>query len=185
MEEFDRVIDIDLRAVFSLTQLAALRMVKQRPREHAINKQLAIKGLPSIRGSIVNISSVHSIATLAGVAPYAAAKAGVVGMSKSISNELASMGIRVNVLSPGLVSTQIWDDVKAAAPSRHAATEHWARNIPQGAPNTPFEIAQAACFLLSPMASAFSGANLVVDGGMTSQLVSQPPYKAKPHGAGR
>lgn len=110
----------------------------------------------------------HSVATLPGVAPYAAAKAGVVGMTRSIANELAPLGVRVNTVSPGLVATKIWDDVRAAAPSRQAAQEHWARNIPQGAPNTPLEIAQAVCFLLSPMASAFQGANIVVDGGMTS-----------------
>jgi len=147
-----------------LTQLACRQMLRQGPGG----------------GSIVNISSVHSYAALPGAGPYDAAKWGVVGMSKSIAVELAPQHIRVNAISPGLVNTQIWQEALDAAPSHEAALAHWKANIPIERVIEPDEIGELAAFLLSDRSQAITGSNLVIDGGMTSQLVSKEPYPSKP-----
>ena len=85
----------------------------------------------------------------------------------------------MNALSPGLIDTQIWDDIKAAAPDMDKCMEYWRSNIPMGRVGTPEEIAYTAVFLASDEASYITGANLLADGGMTSQLISQEPYEAK------
>jgi NAD(P)-dependent dehydrogenase (short-subunit alcohol dehydrogenase family) len=155
LEDYDRVLNIDLRAVFRLTQLAARAM--------------------SDGGSIVNISSVHSLAGVPGAAPYDAAKAGVIGLTKSLAVELAPMNIRVNAISPGLIETQIWRDVLAAAADPRRYEEYWHSNIPQARLIQPAEIAELAAFLLSERASCITGANITADAGMTAQLVSREP----------
>lgn len=155
MEEYDRVLNIDLRAVFRLTQLAARAMRDG--------------------GSVVNISSVHSIAGVPGAAPYDAAKAGVIGLTKSLAVELAPMKIRVNAISPGLIETQIWRDVLAASADPRRYEEYWYSNIPQARLIQPAEIAELTAFLLSARASCITGANITADAGMTAQLVSREP----------
>ena len=162
-EDWSRVISVDLRAVFFLTQLAARRMLAQKPRG----------------GSIVNISSVHSSAVLSGSGPYDAAKWGVIGMGKSIAVELATKGVRVNSVSPGLLNTQIWQDIMAAAPSRKVCLAHWRANIPVGRVIEPEEIGALVAFLLSDRCPSMTGANITHDGGMTSQLISREPYGSR------
>jgi NAD(P)-dependent dehydrogenase (short-subunit alcohol dehydrogenase family) len=161
VDEWARVINVDLRAVFVLTQRVSAQMVNQSP--------------PG--GSIVNIASVHSVACYPGSAPYDAAKWGVVGLTKAVAVELAGHGIRVNALSPGLINTQIWRDYLAATPDPDAALNHWKANIPIQRTIEPQEIGEMAAFLLSDRASAITGANLMVDGGMTAQLVSKEPFE--------
>jgi NAD(P)-dependent dehydrogenase (short-subunit alcohol dehydrogenase family) len=161
--EEDRVIDTDLKGSFFLTQLCARQMVKQTP-----------KG-----GSIINIASVHTLASLPGAAPYDAAKHGMVGFTKSVAVELAPDNVRVNVLSPGLCRTEIWNDLVAAAPSEEACLSYWNDNIPAQRLIEPEEIANACVFLLSDLSSSFTGANLLADLGMTSQLISREPFKSK------
>jgi NAD(P)-dependent dehydrogenase (short-subunit alcohol dehydrogenase family) len=161
--DWDRVIDVDLKGSFFLTQLCARQMVKQTP-----------KG-----GSIIQIASVHTYASLPGAAPYDAAKHGMVGFSKSVAVELATEGVRVNVLSPGLCRTEIWNDIVAAAPSEEACSAYWNANIPAQRLIEPDEIANACVFLLSDLSSSFTGANLIADLGMTSQLISKEPYTSK------
>lgn len=162
-EDWNRVIDVDLKGAFFLTQLCARQMVKQQPQG----------------GAIVQIASVHTLASLPGAAPYDAAKHGMVGFSKAVAVELASQNVRVNVLSPGLCRTEIWNDIVAAAPSEEECLHFWNANIPAERLIEPLEIARACVFLLSDWASAFTGANLVADLGMTSQLISKEPYQAK------
>jgi len=162
-EEWDRVLDIDLKGSFFLTQFAARQMVAQRP----------------AGGAIVQIASVHTVAAVAGAAPYDAAKHGMVGFTKAAAVELAPHGVRVNLLSPGLCRTAIWQDVIAAAPSEQACLDYWQSQIPGGRPIEPEEIADAAVFLLSDAARAITGANLLADLGMTSLLVSREPYTSK------
>jgi NAD(P)-dependent dehydrogenase (short-subunit alcohol dehydrogenase family) len=162
--EWDRVIDIDLKGSFFLTQFAARRMVAQRPRG----------------GSIVQIASVHTLAAVAGAAPYDAAKHGMVGFTKAAAVELAPHGVRVNVVSPGLCRTTIWRDMVAAAPSEKALLDHWMAQIPGERLIEPEEIAAAVVFLLSDAASAITGANLVTDLGMTSLLVGREPFASQP-----
>lgn len=162
-EDWDRVIETDLAAVFFLTQKVCRAMLAQ-----------AQPG-----GSIVNIASVHTLAALPGAGPYDAAKWGVVGMGKSMAVELAARGIRVNAVSPGLCNTQIWSDIIASAPTEAECLDHWRKQIPLGRVTEPREIGQSVAFLLSDRSSSTTGANLLVDGGMTSQLISKEPYEPK------
>ena len=167
-EEWDRVQSVDLRAVFFLSQRVCRQMLQQKA-----------DGAKAGGGCIVNISSVHSQAALPGAGPYDAAKWGVVGMSKSIAVELASQNIRINVISPGLLNTQIWRDIQAAAPSVEQCDAFWRANIPIGRVTEVEEIGALAAWLLSDKSSAITGANIVADGGMSSQLIAAEPYQSK------
>jgi len=162
LEEWEEVLSIDLRAVFLLSKLVCRQMLEQ-----------------GTGGSVVNISSVHSHAVLPGSGPYDAAKWGVVGLSKSIAVELAREKIRVNCISPGLLNTQIWRDIQAAAPSSAACEEYWNANIPIARVIEPGEIGELAAFLLSDRAACITGSNIFADGGMTSQLISREPYVSR------
>jgi NAD(P)-dependent dehydrogenase (short-subunit alcohol dehydrogenase family) len=159
-EEWDNVLQTDLRAAFLLTQLVCRQMLTQSP----------------ARGSIVNISSVHSHAALPGAAPYDAAKWGVVGMTKSVAVEMAKSNIRVNCISPGLLNTHIWQDILKSSPNPAACEAYWNSNIPIGRVIEPEEIGELAAFLLSDRSGCITGANIFADGGMTSQLVSREPW---------
>ena len=159
--DWDRVIGVDLRGTYLCSWYAVPQMLS--------------KG----RGSIVNITTVHTLACLPGAAPYDAAKWGVVGLTKSMAVELASQNVRVNALSPGLIDTQIWDDIQAAAPDLDKCLQYWRSNIPMGRVGTDQEIAATAVFLASDESSYITGANLLADGGMTSQLISQEPYDSE------
>lgn len=160
--DWDHIMAVDLKGSFMLTQLCAKQMAVQTPRG----------------GSIVQIASVHTMASLQGAGPYDAAKHGMIGYSKAAAVELAPLGIRVNVLSPGLCRTDIWNDIVAAAPSEEECIRFWDSNIPAQRLIEPHEIANACVFLLSDMSSAITGANLLADCGMTSQLISKEPYAA-------
>ena len=162
-QEWNHVLSVDLKGTFFLTQLCVRQMLRQTP----------------VRGSIVQIASVHTHASLAGAAPYDAAKCGVVGFSKAAAVELAPHGIRVNILSPGLCRTEIWKDIVAAAPSEKDCLDYWRANIPAGKLIEPDEVARCCVFLLSDDASCVTGANLMADHGMTSLLVSREPYASK------
>ncbi len=160
--EWDHVINTDLRGAFLCTRLAVKSMLK------------------SGCGSIINITSVHTVASLPGAAPYDAAKWGRVVFTKALAVESAPRRIRVNALSPGLINTQIWTDIQNAAPDPEQCNAYWEANIPAGRVGTSQEIAQAALFLASDESSYITGANLLADGGMTSQLVSRASYESKP-----
>jgi NAD(P)-dependent dehydrogenase (short-subunit alcohol dehydrogenase family) len=161
-EDWDRVIGVDLRGVFLCTRACLDCFLKQGG------------------GSVLNIASVHTLAALPGAAPYDAAKCAVVGMTKSLAVEYAAQNIRFNCLSPGLIGTQIWQDIQSAATDLNACLAHWWSNIPAGRVGTPREMGQIAAFLVSEEASYITGANLVADGGMTSQLISKASYASKP-----
>ena len=159
-EDWDRVMSTDLRGTYLCSWYSIPHMLKQG------------------KGNIVNITTVHTLACLPGAAPYDAAKWAVVGLTKSMAVEFASRNIRVNALSPGLIDTQIWDDIKAAAPDLDECLTYWKSNIPAGRVGSPGEIAYTAVFLASDEASYITGANILADGGMTSQLISQEPFKS-------
>ena len=162
-EEWDHIMDVDLKGSFFLAQLCSRQMVGQDP-----------KG-----GSIIQIASVHSLASLPGAGPYDAAKHGMVGYSKAAAVELAPDNIRVNVLSPGLCATEMWKDIVDAAPSEEECLKFWNANIPAQRLIQPDEIAKSCVYLLSDLSSCVTGTNLVADCGMTSQLISKEPYAAK------
>lgn len=161
LEDWDRVLNTDLRGTFMCTMRAIHEMV------------------PNGGGSIVNITSVHTLQCLDGACPYDAAKWGVVGMTKSIAVEMAEKGIRINALSPGLIATQIWNDLlDASGDARQACEDYWNSNIPQRRAGTPEEIANAALFLCSDEASYFNGANILCDGGMTACLCNRASFES-------
>lgn len=159
--DWDRVIDVDLKGTFLCSRYALAVMVQQGG------------------GSIVNIASVHTAATLPEAAPYAASKGGVEMMTKSLAIEFAPHNIRVNAVSPGLTDTQIWQDLQDAAEDPAAARQHWFDNIPMGRVQSPREVANVVLFLASDQSSYITGANIMTDGGMTSQLISQARYASK------
>ncbi|MDP6380287.1 MAG: SDR family oxidoreductase [Phycisphaerae bacterium] len=162
-EEWDHIMSVDLKGSFFLAQLCARQMIKQEP-----------KG-----GSIIQIASVHTIASLPGAGPYDAAKRGMIGYTKAAAVELAKDNVRVNVLSPGLCATVMWDDIIAAAPSEEECLKFWNANIPAERVIEPDEVANTCVFLLSNLSSCITGANIVADCGMTSQLISKEPYQSK------
>lgn len=167
--EWDRVLDVSLKATFFLSQAAVRR----------------VRGAGTSRPlSIVNISSVHGLLAMPGAGPYDSAKAGIINLTKCLAVELAegTPTVRINAVSPGLCDTDmVRKGVFAATPDKKQAWDYWARNIPQQRMIEPSEVAAPVLFLLSDGASAMTGANLVVDGGMTSMLLSTPPYQSKPY----
>jgi len=140
--EFDEVIETNLRAVFRLSRAVMRGMMKAR------------------WGRIINITSVVGAAGNAGQANYAAAKAGVVGLTKSLARELGSRNITVNCVAPGFIDT----DMTRALPedSRNALLAQ----IPLGRLGSADEVAAAVAYLASPAAGYVTGAVLHVNGGM-------------------
>jgi 3-oxoacyl-[acyl-carrier protein] reductase len=141
-DDWDAVLGTNLTAAFALTQAALKPMLKQRG------------------GRIVCISSVVGQSGNPGQANYAASKAGLIGFAKSVALEVASRGITVNVVAPGLIDT---DMTRAITGSAH---EEWAAKIPLKRLGTPGDIASAVCFLASDEASYITGQVLAVNGGM-------------------
>ena len=161
-QDWDRVINTDLRGTYLFCRYGILQMLKNGG------------------GSIVNITSVHTIAGHPEAAPYDAAKWGVVGLTKALAVEFAARHIRVNSLAPGLIETKIWDDLLDSVEDQEECKKYWAANIPIGRPGTADEIANAALFLASDEAGYCTGSNVIIDGGMTGLLVSKPDFKYKP-----
>jgi 3-oxoacyl-[acyl-carrier protein] reductase len=140
--DWDEVLEINLRAVFRLSRAVMRGMMKAR------------------WGRIVNITSVVGAAGNAGQANYAAAKAGVVGLTKSLARELGSRAITVNCVAPGFIDT----DMTRALPE--AQRTALLAQIPLGRLGTAQEIADAVSYLASPQAGYVTGAVLHVNGGM-------------------
>jgi len=141
-EDWDAVIDTNLKAVFRCSRAVMRTMMKQR------------------HGRIINITSVVGAAGNAGQANYAAAKAGVAGMTRSLARELGSRNITVNCIAPGFIAT----DMTAELPEAQKAA--LLGSIPLARLGTPEEIAHAVAFLASPLAGYITGAELHVNGGM-------------------
>jgi NAD(P)-dependent dehydrogenase (short-subunit alcohol dehydrogenase family) len=165
-DDWHNVLAVNLHSAFLLTQLACRQMLEQSP----------------AGGSIVNIASVHTHSALPFSVAYDAAKWGVVGMTKSMAVEMARQGIRINAVSPGLVATQIYEDQKAMAPSVEACENYFNSNIPIHRAIEPAEIGELVAFLLSDRSSCIVGANILADGGLSSQLFSEPPFEFKKRG---
>jgi 3-oxoacyl-[acyl-carrier protein] reductase len=141
-DDWDAVLSTNLTAAFTLTQLVLKPMVRQRA------------------GRIISISSVVGQGGNAGQANYAASKAGLIGFTKSVALEVASRGITANVVSPGLIDT---DMTRAITED---ARGEWAAKIPLRRLGTSDDIAAAVCFLASDEASYITGQVLAVNGGM-------------------
>ncbi|MDR5779966.1 3-oxoacyl-ACP reductase FabG [Caballeronia sp. LZ065] len=141
-DEFDAVIDTNLRAVFRLSRAVLRPMMKARG------------------GRIINITSVVGSSGNPGQANYAAAKAGVAGMTRALAREIGSRGITVNCIAPGFIDT---DMTKVLPEEQRAALT---ASIPLGRLGSPEDIAHAVAFLASPHAGYITGTTLHVNGGM-------------------
>ena len=119
------------------------------------------------RGSIVNIASIHAMMTIRGMFPYAAAKAGIVGLTRSLALEYAPIGIRVNAVLPGYTRTRLVEEWLSTQPDPAAAEQRALAAIPLGRMATSAEIANLVAFVASDEASAITGASLVADGGLS------------------
>ncbi len=141
-EDFDAVIDTNLKGVFHCTKAVTKLMMKQRS------------------GRIVNMASVVGLVGNAGQANYSAAKAGVIGFTKSVAKELAGRGITVNSVAPGFIET----DMTAVLSDK--VKESMAEGIPLKRAGKPEDVANAVLFLVSESASYITGQVIHVDGGM-------------------
>lgn len=141
-EDWDAVMNINLKGVFVCTKAVSRIMMKQKA------------------GKIINMTSVVGLMGNAGQANYAAAKAGVIGFTKSMAKELASRGITVNAIAPGFISTDM-----TAVLSDQVKTE-LTEKIPAGRLGSPEDVAAAVTFLASDSANYITGQTLNVDGGM-------------------
>jgi NAD(P)-dependent dehydrogenase (short-subunit alcohol dehydrogenase family) len=121
------------------------------------------------RGAIVNVSSLHAFATLDGFFPYAAAKSGLVGLTRSLALDYGPHGIRVNAVAPGFVRTRLVQESIERAEDRAAAERAMVAGVALGRIGDPREIAGAVRFLASDEASYVTGASLLVDGGLTAR----------------
>ena len=140
--EWQQVIDVNLTSTFRLCRGVLRGMMKAR------------------WGRIVNVTSIVGTTGNPGQGNYAAAKAGIAGMSKALAQEVASRGITVNCIAPGFIDTAMTDKLNDEQKARIAA------QIPAGRMGTPEEIAAAALYLASPEAGYVTGATLHVNGGM-------------------
>lgn len=142
-EDFDRVIDINLKGVFNCSKAACGYMMKQR------------------YGRIVNMGSIVGVAGNAGQANYAASKAGVIGLSKSLAKEMASRNITVNVVAPGYIDTDMTQALSEK--QQDAIKEHIAcKRL-----GTPQDVAALVAFLAGDVAGYITGQVVGVDGGMS------------------
>lgn len=123
-------------------------------------------------GAVVNISSTHALATVAGRSVYAAARAGMLGLSRALAIDLGPSGVRVNTVLPGYIRTPIWKLWLDDAPDPDALLATIARRHPMRRLGKPADVAGMVAFLCSDDATFITGASFVVDGGNTALLES-------------
>ena len=141
-EDFDKVIEVNLKGVFNCTKNIVPIMMKQRS------------------GRIINISSIVGLSGNAGQSNYAAAKAGIIGFTKSVAKEIATRGITVNAIAPGFISTDMTDVLS------DKVKEEIKKNIPLRRIGEGKDIANTVAFLASDMGAYITGQVISVDGGM-------------------
>lgn len=141
-EDFDKVVDTNLKGTFHTIRHASRQMIRQRS------------------GRIINISSVSGVMGNPGQANYAAAKAGIIGLTKTMAKELGSRGITVNAIAPGFIETDM------TAVLSESVQQNIQAQIPLGHFGKPEDVAAAAAFLASEEAGYITGQVLRVDGGM-------------------
>ncbi len=140
--DWDAVINTNLKGAFVCTKVVSKSMLKAK------------------KGKIISIASIIGIMGNAGQANYAASKAGVIGLTKSVARELASRGITANAVAPGFIQTEMTEKLS------EKAREAIHKQIPLGKLGTPHDVAQVCLFLASSDADYITGQTIVVDGGM-------------------
>ena len=141
-EDWDKVMETNLKSAFLCTKAAVRIMMKKRS------------------GSIINISSIVGIMGNAGQANYAASKAGLIGFTKSVAREFAARGITCNAIAPGFIETQMTDSLSAEL------KETYLKSIPLGRYGTSSEVAETAVFLASDSSRYITGQVINIDGGL-------------------
>jgi len=141
-EDFDKVIEVNLKSVFNMTKAIQRTFLKQRS------------------GSLIHMSSVVGLKGNAGQSNYAASKAGIIGFSKAIALELGSRNIRSNVIAPGFIETEMTDQLA------EDVVQKWRDGIPLKRGGKPEDVANACIFLASDLSNYITGQVLQVDGGM-------------------
>jgi 3-oxoacyl-[acyl-carrier protein] reductase len=141
-EQWDEVINTNLKSAFNLTKAVQKPMLKAR------------------KGSIINMSSVVGVSGNAGQSNYAASKAGLIGFTKSIAQELGSRNIRCNAIAPGFIETEM------TAALDEKVVQEWRNSIPLKRGGSPKDVADATVFLASEMSAYITGQTLHVCGGM-------------------
>lgn len=141
-EQWDAVITVNLKSAFNFSHAVVPVMMRQKS------------------GSIINMSSVVGVGGNAGQCNYAASKAGMIGLAKSIAKEMGSKGIRANAIAPGFIITEMTGKLS------EETRENWLKTIPLRRGGTPEDIANVATFLASDMSSYVTGQVIHVDGGM-------------------
>ncbi len=141
-EQWDEVMDTNLKSAFNLTKAVLKPMLKAR------------------KGSIINMSSVVGVSGNAGQANYAASKAGMIGFTKSVAQELGSRNIRCNAIAPGFIETEM------TAALDEAVVQGWRNNIPMKRGGTPEDVANVTVFLASELSAYVTGQTINVCGGM-------------------
>jgi NAD(P)-dependent dehydrogenase (short-subunit alcohol dehydrogenase family) len=152
-QDWDSVFAVDLKAAWMLAKAA-------------------LPGLIERRGAIVNISSIQARLTLRGFFPYAAAKAGLEGLTRSLALDYASVGVRANAIAPGYTDTHLVQEWLGLQDDPAATLESVLASIPLGRMADPREIGNAVVFLLSDHASAITGATLAVDCGTGARFAT-------------
>lgn len=153
VEEYDSILNLDLRGLFFACKGAVPLMEKAGG------------------GTIVNIASVHASATIGNIAAYAAAKGGVVALTRSMCQELGPLGIRVSTISPGFIKTPLVDRWLESEPDPEETLQRVNNLHPSGRIGTSREVGAFVVFLSSEFGGFLTGANLVQDGGLTSRLM--------------
>lgn len=141
-QQWDEVINTNLKSAFNLTKAVQRPMLKAR------------------KGSIINMSSVVGVSGNAGQANYAASKAGLIGFSKSVAQELGSRNIRCNSIAPGFIETEMTEALD------QKVVEEWRASIPLKRGGSPKDVADLTVFLASDMSSYITGQTINVCGGM-------------------
>lgn len=141
-ENWDDVMNINLKSVFNMTKAVLRTFLKNKS------------------GAIINLSSVVGVQGNAGQSNYAASKAGIIGFTKSVAQELGSRNIRSNAIAPGFIATEMTDKLD------EKVVEGWLEDIPLKRPGTPEDVANAALFLASDLGAYVNGQVLSVCGGM-------------------
>jgi NAD(P)-dependent dehydrogenase (short-subunit alcohol dehydrogenase family) len=153
-DEWDATFDVDLKASWLLVRQALPHL------------------LESDGAAIVNVSSIHATVTVAGMFPYAAAKAAVEGLTRSLALDYGGRGLRVNAIAPGFVRTHLVREWLERQPDPAEAERRVLASHPLGRIAEPHEIAACIVFLLSPMAAAMTGTVLHVDCGLTARFAT-------------